>query len=254
MTSILTGNPLARFVHGFMSPFRAFGFIRRNPSLYSFVIMPFFINAITFTLVVYYGMGAIFDWVMARLPQGDAWYWLILNYFVMAIAIGVVLVLVFFTFAAVGSLIASPFNDLLSERTEMLITGKGREETFTFRGVMWDAWRTLILESKKIAIFLVGMLLLLLLHLVPVLGSALYPFLTAAWTVLFLIIEYTGYVFARRRIDFSAQRQLVFRYAAPMFGFGTGLFCLLAIPFLQLLCIPLGVVGAVRLLDDVKEL
>ena len=73
-------------------------------------------------------------------------------------------------------------------------------------------------------------------------------------TVFFLISEYTGYVFSRKRYDFATQRQTIFKHKSVMFGFGTGLFCVLAIPFFQFMCIPLGVVGAVRLLHEEGEL
>jgi len=58
--------------------------------------------------------------------------------------------------------------------------------------------RTLISEGEKIAVFVAGMLLLLLLHLLPILGTALYPVLSMAWTALFLVLEYNGYVFTRK--------------------------------------------------------
>jgi len=122
------------FVKGFWYPFNSFLFIRKRPGLYPFIILPFFINLASFCLVVYYGFDFYRDQVMARLPHGDAWYWLILNYFLLLMAIVVVLVLVFFSFAAVGSLLASPFNDVLSEKTEHLLGGRGMDEPFAIVG------------------------------------------------------------------------------------------------------------------------
>jgi CysZ protein len=262
MNEKLSTNPIAKFSRGFLYPFNSIAFIRNNSSLYKFVILPFLINLLTFTLVIYFGLSYFQEMVMSRLPQGDAWYWLILNYFVIIVAVLVVMVLVFFTFAVIGSLIASPFNDVLSERTEKLLTGAEIDEVFArtrSRSCRWktfwrDTLRTLVSEGKKIAVFVAGMLVLLLLHLLPVLGTAIYPVLSVAWTALFLVLEYNGYVFTRKHLTFKEQRRIVFRHAASMSGFGLGIFCVLAIPFLQFLCIPLGVVGAVRLLYDAGEL
>ena len=39
-----------------------------------------------------------------------------------------------------------------------------------------------------------------------------------------------------------------------MFDFGTGIMGVLAVPFLQFLCIPLGVVGATQLWHDLSNL
>lgn len=247
-------STVANFVKGFWFPFTSFAYIRRHPSLYPFIIIPFVINVATFSLVIYFGFDFYRELVLARLPHGDAWYWLILNYFLMLLAIVVVLVLIFFTFAAVGSLLASPFNDVLSEKTELMIGGQVSEEPFVMGRLLRDVQLTMVTEVKKIALFLLGMIALLTVHLLPLLGSMLYPFLSVAWTAFFLVIEYTGYVFARKRLSFAAQREIIFRHLPLMAGFGIGLFCILAVPFLQFFCIPLGVVGAVRLLAEVDEL
>jgi CysZ protein len=247
-------TPLLNFVKGFCCPFNSFTFVRRHPRLYPFIVLPFAINVLSFCLVIYFGFDFYREQVMARIPHGDAWYWLILNYFLLLLAIVVVLVLIFFTFAAVGSLLASPFNDLLSERTSVLLGYRTAEEPFAVVPFLRTAGQTMVTECKKIGLFLLGMALLLLLHLLPVVGTLLYPLLSVAWTIFFLVMEYTGYVFARRRLGFNAQRQIVFRNAALMAGFGLGLFSLLAIPLVQFFCIPLGVVGAVRLLAEIHEL
>lgn len=247
-------TPLMNFAKGFWYPFNSFSFVRKHPRLYPFIILPFMINVMSFCLVIYFAFDFYREQVMARLPQGEAWYWLILNYFLVLLAIMVIMVLVFFTFAAVGSLLASPFNDLLSEKTELLLGGLPAEGPFALLPFLRTSAVTLLTEAKKIGLFLLGMALLLLLQLLPVFGTVLYPILSVAWTVFFLVMEYTGYVFSRRGLGLSAQRRIVYRNSALMMGFGLGLFCLLAIPFVQFFCIPLGVVGAVRLLADVNEL
>ena len=70
------------------------------------------------------------------------------------------------------------------------------------------------------------------------------------WTILFLAVEYCGFLFFRHQLSYQEQRRIVLANLALLLGFGSGLFCILAIPFFQLLCIPLGVVGATCLLLD----
>lgn len=247
-------SPLLNFAKGFWYPFTSFSFVRRHPRLYPFIILPLTINVISFCLVIYFGFDFYRQLVMSRIPQGEAWYWLILNYFLLLLAIVVILVLIFFTFAAVGSLLASPFNDLLSERTELLLGGRIGEQPFAVVRFLREVGGNLLTEAKKVGLFLLGMVALLFLHLLPLVGAMLYPLLSVVWTACFLVMEYTGYVFARKRLGLGAQWRILGRNAAVMSGFGLGLFCLLAIPFLQFFCIPLGVVGAVRLLADAGEL
>lgn len=247
-------NSLVNFAKGFWFPFNSFFYVKRHPRLYPFIILPVVINVVSFCLVIYFGFDFYRNLVMSRIPQGDAWYWLILNYFVVLLAIVVVLVLIFFTFAVVGSLLASPFNDVLSEKTEILLGGHLPQGPFALLPFIRGAGRAMFTEAKKVGVFLLGMLVLLFLHFLPVLGTLFYPILSVAWTAFFLVMEYTGYVFIRKGLSFKAQRQIVYRNTALMSGFGLGLFCLLAIPFLQFFCIPLGVVGAVRLLAEAGEL
>ena len=247
MTPTLRNNPLSNFTRGFAYPFRGGRFILKNPRLLRYILIPFFINTVVFSLSVYFGLDFFNDMVVERIPQGEAWYWALLYYLLWVLAGLVTAVLVFFTFTVVGNLIASPFNDLLSERTEETHRGKAGEGSFSLRQFLRDALRTLIEESKKISLFVVGMILLLLLNLIPGLGTLLYSILSLLFTIFFLAVEYTGYVFGRKQLPFREQRGFISKRKFLTFGFGAGVLCLLAIPFLQFFCIPVAVVGATLL-------
>lgn len=247
MNQLLRDNPLARFSRGFLSPFRAGRFLLQHPGLLRFVAIPFVINTVVFVAAVWLGLHFFDATVVHYIPRGEAWYWALLYYFLWLLAVLLTMVLVFFSFTVVGNLIASPFNDLLSERTETVLTGKSGANGFSLAVFFREAGRTLLEESKKILVFLLGMGLLLLLNLLPGPGTLLYGGLSVLWTIFFLVIEYTGYAAARHQLRFREQRRYVLGRKFLMLGFGSGLLCLLAVPFLQFFCIPLGVVGATRL-------
>jgi CysZ protein len=97
------------------------------------------------------------------------------------------------------------------------------------------------------------MLFLLLLNLIPALGTVLYAVLSVAFTLFFLAVEYTGFVFGRHRRSFRQQRRYLFSRKGLLLGFSTGVLVMLAVPFLQFICIPLAVVGATRLCHDFPE-
>ena len=251
MTLSLTNNPVANFSRGFLYPFRAGTFIKRHPVLIKYIIIPFLINVVLLSLAVYWGLSFFNSIVVHYIPQGDAWYWVILSYFLWTAAILMTMVLVFFGFTVTGAIISSPFNDILSEKTEELLTGIINEEPFVFRVFLRDSLRTVLDESKKIIIFVVLMALLLPLNLVPG-GTLPYSILSVLLTVFFLVVEYTGYVFSRKHLAFRDQRRFIFSRKFLMLGFGTGVMGVLAVPFLQFFCIPLGVVGATQLWHDVS--
>ena len=240
-------SPVQRFASGFSSPYRAGRYLLQHPSLLPLVLIPVAINIVVFTAAVWAGLHLFGTTVIHYLPHDHAWYWQMLSYLLWLVAILLTMVLVFFGFSAVGTLIASPFNDLLSERTEELLTGRSLAEPFSLRQFLGDAIRTLVEEGKKILVFLAGMGLLLLLNFLPVVGTLLYAGLSLAWTVTFLAVEYSGYIAGRKRMTFARQRRYLLGRKLVMVGFGCGLLCLLAIPFLQFLCIPLGVIAATQL-------
>ncbi len=246
-------NPLSNFSRGFAYPFRGGRFILKNPRLLRFILIPFFINTLIFALAVYLGLSFFNDIVVGRIPQGEAWYWAIFYYLLWTLAGLVTAALVFFGFTVVGNLIASPFNDLLSERTEQAFAGKAAEAHFSLRQFMRDAVKTLVEESKKISLFVLGMALLLLLNLIPGIGTLIYAVLSVLFTLFFLVVEYTGYVFSRKQLAFGEQRRFIFNRKFLSLGFGVGVFCTLAIPFFQFFCIPIAVVGATLLWVDTES-
>jgi len=252
MSLNLKNNPLANFSQGFFYPFRAGKFIRKHPVLLKYIVVPFLINFVVLSLAVFWGLSFFNSIVVHYIPQGDAWYWVILSYFLWALAILMTMVLVFFGFTVTGAIIASPFNDILSEKTEEILTGVTNEEPFVFKIFLKDALQTVMDESKKIFVFVILMLLLLPLNLLPG-GTLPYSILSVMLTVFFLVVEYTGYVFYRKHLTFHDQRRFIFSQKFLMLGFGTGIMGVLAVPFLQFLCIPLGVVGATQLWHDRSE-
>ncbi len=240
-------KPVGNFSRGFFTLFRSAHFILQHPGLLKFVMIPFLINLIVFSGSVYLGMDFFNGSVVQLIPQGEAWYWSVLYYGLWILAVLVTAIMVFFSFTVVGNLIASPFNDLLSAKVERLLVGTVDEEPFSLRGFGRDARRTLAVEFKKISIFVGAMLFLLLFNLMPVVGSMVYSVLAVSLTLFFLVVEYMGFVFSRKRMNFAEQRRYILARKTTMLGFGAGVLVLLAIPFLQFACIPVAVVGATRL-------
>lgn len=246
MADFIKNNPLSHFSRGFFYPFAGGRFLMKTPRLWKYVLIPFLINTLVFSLAVWLGLDFFNGQVEAMIPSGDAWYWAVLYYFLWVLAALLTAVLVFFSFTVVGNLIASPFNDLLSEKTELAVRGRAEGVPFSMK----EIGRILIDESKKLVVFVVGMVLLLLLNFIPGFGTVIYSVLSFIFTVYFLAIQYTSYVFGRKGQGFRDQRRFISGRNFMSFGFGIGVLCLLAIPFLQFFCIPLAVVGATRMWCD----
>jgi CysZ protein len=240
------------FPRGFYSLLRGGRLFIRYPRLLKLVLIPLLINVVTFSLAVYFGMQLFHDFVVNLLPQGDAWYWLVIYYSLWVMAGLLTLVLVFFCFTVVGNLVASPFNELLSERIENLLLPEGEAEPFSLRAFGRDMLRVWLVELKKMSLFVVAMLVLLLLNLLPVVGSLLYGVLSILLILFFLGLEYFAFVHERKKRDFRYQRQYLMQRKQLVLGFASGVLLMLAIPFLQLICIPVAVAGATLLWCEEK--
>jgi CysZ protein len=240
-------HSLLDFPRGFFLVFRGARLLLRHPRLIKYIIIPFLINVGIFSLSIFFGLHFFQDMIARVLPHGDAWYWAVVSYSLWTVAVLVTLVLVFFSFTVIGNLIASPFNELLSERTEELLLGKSAEEPFALVIFFRDMGRAWLVEIRKMAIFVLAMALLLLLNLLPLVGSLLYGFLSVLLTLFFLAWEYLSFVHGRKHHTFREQRQYLMRRKGLALGFACGVLLMLAIPFMQLFCIPIAVVGATLL-------
>lgn len=240
-------NFIVNFSRGFFTPFRSVQILRHHPRLLQYIVIPFLINLVVFSAAVYLGLDLFGSTVVKYIPQGEAWYWSVLYWFLWMIAVLLTAVLVFFSFTVVGNLLASPFNDLLSERTEEVLSGKVSNEKFALGRFLSDAWQTLLMEARKMWVFVAVMVLILPLNLLPGIGNSIYTVLAIGLTLFFLCFEYLGFVMVRKRQFFRAQKSYIFSRKFLMLGFSCGVMVILAIPFFQLLCIPLAVVGATRL-------
>jgi CysZ protein len=234
------------FANGFFYPFRGAKFVMRHPRLYGYILIPFLINALVFSTALYLGYQFFNGFVLEHIPQGEQWYWAILYYLAWFVAAIGTSVLMFFSFAIIGNLIASPFNDLLSEKVEIILGGS-EIEAGSWREMFSDSWRIIKEEAKRMIAFVVLMILLIPINFIPGFGQVVYTVLSSLLLIFFLTVEYFSYPLYRKTFTFKEQRKYIFSHKLLSFGFGCGVFCLLAIPLLQLLTIPLSVVGATML-------
>ena len=218
-----------------------FVFLWRNRVLWKYAAAPLAISFVIFGLsyvLLYHLFYEMLGGVM-----GEQWYWKVLYYVIIVIAAVLLVAVFFFIFRAVASAIAAPFNDLLSEKTEQLVTGVYSETPFSVIQVFKDASRSIVHSFRILGIYLGLLILFLFLLLIPGLG---YPFYTAATILLssyMLAYEYLGYPLDRRRLSFRQKRAFLKANLRSSLGFGIGNLAVGCVPFVNLLMIPAAVVG-----------
>jgi len=225
-------------------PFRGIAYFLGRPALWKYFAAAFAINAVLFAILAYLFFQHRAELVEAILP--DRWWgWLRTGLgWLMTL---VVAVAGLFLFTIVGNILASPFLDAMTER----ILRELGEALPPPRGALRALGRSIINQLLKLVFFGAIQLALLLLHLIPGVGTVLHPVLSTLVGVAFLGFEYLDYPLDARHLSVPARFAWLWRHPGEALGFGAVLFPVLLIPFVGYACLPLAVAGASLLAHQV---
>lgn len=244
-----------RFWRGFSLPFRAAGFLWRTRGVKRFAVLPLVVNVLLYAVLI---AVAFWAWDEVEIVHVDWRFWdpvgawLAAGVNALSGALGWVLFLVvlllgsYLTFTAVGMVVASPFNDILSERIERAICSPREAAGLPLR-LTAAATAYSMLDSLWIVVRQVFFSILVLpLILIPLVGFA----------PLFCVGAYyagLGFVdvgMARNLMRHRHKKPLLCARRWEIFGLGVAMQLLFMIPFLGLLFLPVGVTaGTLTYLD-----
>ncbi len=251
------GHVLARFMAGFRYPFAGGRHLVANPRLWSYVVVPTFLT----TLMI--GGAGWLAWTQGPVilelgwsqPTGEGA--LAVSALVAWNVALVFLRLVLFLVGTIAlymasSVLAVPFNDFLSQAVEEAVLGS-RNEPFTWGLFLSDLRMSLGHSLLGLLVYLLVMLPVLLLNLVPGVGSVLATGIGGIATALFLAREMLDGPLSRDRLPFGVKLEVVKAHKVFMTGFGCATAVLLWVPGLNLLSIPCSVVGGTLLYCRLKR-
>lgn len=243
---------------GLAYPARGFVILRRYPGLARYWLPPIVLTFLALVASVALAF-AYHDDVLAllwRAPAQDgvtgallcAAYWLAR---VFSLLLGITVLVV--ACVLLSSLIAAPFNDLLSEAVE--VREAGRElPPFSIARLLTDLGRTVRLELLKLCVYAIVMgPLLVLSWLVPGVGQALYVAFGILFTSAYFAFDYIDWPASRHNYGIRERARLFASHPLRMFGFGLGVWACLFVPLLNLAFMPLAVAGGTRLFLDITE-
>lgn len=214
----------------------------RRPGLRLFVVVPLAINMVIFALLIYATLGQFGDWINAAinwLPEFLAF----LRWILWPLAVIVILVVVMYSFSIVANLIASPFNGLLAEKTEELLTGREVQGFETFGQALVSFPKSLLRELAKLLYYLPLALAVLIISFIPGvnLAAPVLWFLLGAWM---MVIQYCDFPMDNHRHSFRRMKQTVARQRLTSLGFGSGVMVGTMIPVVNFFIMPIAVCGA----------
>lgn len=240
-------------VYGLGTPFRAVGFLLSNLGLSRYFIIPFGINILIFGTGTWAFIHYYSDLLHALISNPDVWYQYIL-YYAVAVVLGLVFaLLIVFGFTIIGNLIASPFLDVLSEKTEEKRSGKKIEEPFSFKVLVGDAKAAVGNEIKKIGILILIQVILLLFNFIPVIGNIIYVIASPVFVTYFLAFEYLDFTMSRKRMPFGEKWNILKQNKSACMGMGASFFFTTIVPFINFFVMPIAVIGATLLYHQIVE-
>jgi CysZ protein len=224
-------------------------FIRSHKVLWKYAAAPMIVS----TVVLGIGYGVAY-WLFFRLMSplaGGEWYWQVLYYLLAAMVTVLLLMTIFFVFTFVSTAIASPFNELISEKTEILVKGAFCDTPFSLVGLLRDSGRSIIHSLAVMGIYVGTLLLSLPLLLIPGLGELLFAGVGVLLSSYLLAFEFLGFPMDRRHYSFTAKCRFLHSSPRSTLGFGLGNAVVATIPLVNILLLPAAAVGGTLLFLEI---
>jgi len=209
------------------------------PGIRHFVIVPLLINMVIFGFLL--GLGAAqfqiwIDTLTAWLPS-----WLhFLRWILWPLSLLLLLVTGAYAFGVIANILGAPFNGLLAEKVEALLTNTHIEDSGLL-GALKDTPRVMLKELGKLLSYLPLLLLVFILSLLFYPAAPLLWFGFGAWT---LALQYGDYPMDNHRYSLAQVKQQLRREPLTSMGFGAAAMLGSMVPILNFLIMPAAVCGA----------
>lgn len=224
-----------------------------RPELRRFILIPFLINIIVFSGAIWLGtiyFETMLDWL---LPEGSAWWYESARTFIWILFGVITLLFIFFTFTVVANIIGAPFNGLLSEKVEELLSGVRPGEPSGVRQFLSTVIPSVLNEFRKFFYFISAGAVIFLILLIPGI-NIISPVAWAVFTSWMLALEYIAYPMENHNIYFSGARKELKGKKSAALGFGLSVMIATAVPLVNFLVMPAAVAGATSLwLDRLRD-
>lgn len=219
-----------------------------HPTLWWTVAVPVVITLLLFVLG-FWGIAVLLPWVTTFVwvpgPHHPGWVWWLYEIVLWTFRLSVAVALGVGLYMTAG-LIATPFNDRLSERVESVVLG-WRHPPVPLAQMLTDVAWSLLHSVLSLAIYLAVLLVAFLLNLLPGIGSAASFLLGTTASGLFFAREAMDGCFSRRRMRYRHKWRIVVRHWPLSLGFGLCVSLGMWIPFLNFLVLPMSVAGGTLL-------
>lgn len=255
----LPRNMITQFMRGLSYPFDALLFIRKH-RLWPLCGAAVAIHAVLLLGLLWVWLATATPWLeslevhMMSWADDRTWLDTLFQIAIALVWITVLLVGLAGTGVAVlmvGQAVASPFLDALSERVECIVLGR-TEHPFRWSHAV---------SSVIVAVGdLIGAVVFLCVVHVPILlmaltgvGAFFVPIASFVASTMLLAHEFVGLPLARNLLSYRKRWRVVLRFRWMSMGLGTSMLFFLAVPFVDLLLLPLAAVAGTLMFCDLSR-
>ena len=236
--------------------FCALQFLRKEKRLWSLAWIPALINLVVFGLLPTVFVPGGDGMLREHWPQPAAASLvdsvLVFAWWVARILIGIlVIVLSYLSAIVLGGLVSIPFFDQLSLRAEGLLYGTKAAEQ-SWMATAFSTLRSLVSVLSAALLYFGAMSPVLLVSWLPGVGVLTLP-VTAGISGLFLAYQNCDTVFERRDVPVRRRFSLIWENRSVCVGFGIGANLLLWLPIVNLVTLPVVVLGGTCLAISILE-
>lgn len=251
---LASASPTQQFALGVRYAWLGVRIVGGSPALWPYVVAPVLITATIFfgtSFAVWTGVPFLTAALWQPGPATATWVSIAWTVAWIAVRLGIVFTIAFVLYFAAG-LIATPFNDRLSEHVETVALG-AYEEPFSLRVLLGDLANSVLHSILSMILWLTVMAISMSLNLLPVLGSMASLVIGTVATALFLTREAMDGPLSRRRMSYLHKLRII-RHNLPIaLGFGLVGSMLVWVPFVNFLLLPMAVAGATLLYSHLEQ-
>ncbi|HZS04884.1 MAG TPA: EI24 domain-containing protein [Blastocatellia bacterium] len=227
-------NPVYHFISGLRFFFAGWSLLFRNPALLGLSLIPI---ALTVLMLIALAFGCV--WLVGRMFAGEpSPFGEPLRVAAQALIFLLVLFFGYLLYLPVARVLLAPFSEALSRRAHVIIYGT--ELPPSGQGMLRAMWEGAKLVALQLVVAVVALIVSLLFPVIgPVIGLVLGS--------IFCSLDFLDVPLSARGWPLKTKLSLWGQHKSLALGFGIAGYLLLLIPLINLLTLPVGVIGATAL-------
>jgi CysZ protein len=234
-----TSNPLYHIVWGIRFFFLGLRTLVRNPALLSLSMIPMLLT-LALLMGLIFGAAMLVGWLIGDAIRAE------IRIAAQVLMFALTLLIAYFLYLPVARVLLAPFAEALSRKTRAIdMSNKGRTVPKNNQG-----WARAMLEGLKLVIFQTAVALAAL-----ALGLAFPPVGAPVGIVVAIFLgglDFFDIPLSTRGLRLRNKLAVIWRNKSLALGFGAAAYLMLLIPVINMLALPIGVVGATLLIDALE--